>query len=114
MERSRWAAYGDLAWTDTVVSSPEEARQETEYFGELIRSNSRIEVKTLLHLGCGAGMNDFTFKREFDVKGVDVSEGMLEIARKLNPRFDISVATCEISPLRRPSTPSPSPTASDI
>lgn len=85
MERSRWAAYGDLAWTDTVVSSPEEARQETEYFCELIRSNSRIEVKTLLHLGCGAGMNDFTFKREFDVTGVDVSEGMLEIARKLNP-----------------------------
>lgn len=30
-------------------------------------------------------MNDFTFKREFDVTGVDVSEGMLEIARKLNP-----------------------------
>jgi len=86
MERSRWVAYGDLAWTDTVVSSPEEARQDTEYFVELIRSNSQIEVKTLLHLGCGAGFNDFTFKREFDVTGVDVSEGMLEIARKLNPQ----------------------------
>lgn len=85
MERSRWLAYGDLAWTDTVVSSPEEARQDTEYFVELIRSNSQIEVKNLHHLGCGAGFNDFTFKREFDVTGVDISEGMLEIARKLNP-----------------------------
>ena len=84
MERSQWLAYSELAWTDRVVSSPEDAREETEYFCELIRSNSRIEVRTLLHLGCGAGMNDFTFKREFVVTGVDVSEGMLEIARKLN------------------------------
>ncbi|UEC42291.1 MAG: Methyltransferase type 11 [Methanothrix sp.] len=85
MERSEWLAYGDLAWTDTVVSSPEDVREDTEYFCELIRSNSRIEVKTLLHLGCGAGFNDFTFKREFVVTGVDVSEGMLKMARKLNP-----------------------------
>ena len=85
MERSQWLAYDDLAWTDTVVSSPEDAREETEYICELIRSNSRIEVKTLLHLGCGAGFNDFTFKREFVVTGVDVSEGMLKMARKLNP-----------------------------
>jgi SAM-dependent methyltransferase len=42
-------------------------------------------VRTLLHLGCGAGGNDYTFKKHYMVTGVDISENMLEIARRLNP-----------------------------
>ena len=83
--RTNWRAYGDLAWTESILTSPDEYAEETGYFGKIIQDHSRIEVKTLLHLGCGAGVNDHTFKKSFEVTGVDVSEGMLEIARKLNP-----------------------------
>ena len=50
-----------------------------------IKRHAKIEAKTLLHLGCGAGFNDFTFKRYFKITGVDISKEMLEIAEKLNP-----------------------------
>ena len=80
-----WIAYNDLAWVDTVVGAPEEYVDETELFVGLIRDHSLHAPATLLHLGCGAGGNDFTFKRHFTVTGVDVSPGMLEIARRVNP-----------------------------
>lgn len=50
-----------------------------------IKEHSVNKVKTLLHLGCGAGGNDYIFKRYYQVTGVDISEKMLEIARDLNP-----------------------------
>lgn len=54
-------------------------------FSRVIREHSRIEVKTLLHIGCGAGHNDYVFKKHFEVIGIDNSEEMLKLARKLNP-----------------------------
>jgi predicted TPR repeat methyltransferase len=44
-------------------------------------------VTCALHLGCGAGGHDFHFKQHFSVTGVDLSEGMLEIAKKTNPEI---------------------------
>ena len=87
MTQTKWLAYNDLAWTDLIITSPEECREETEYFVKAIRDHSQIEVQTLLHLGCGAGIYDYTFKRHFNVTGVDMSEGMLDIARTLNPEI---------------------------
>jgi len=83
--RTKWLAYNDLAWTEPIVAPPEEYTEETELFTKVIKEHSKIEVKTLLHLGCGAGGNDYTFKKHFKVTGVDISENMLEIARRLNP-----------------------------
>jgi len=39
-------------------------------------------------LGCGAGQNDFFFKKSFQVTGVDLSRSMLRQAKKLNPEAD--------------------------
>jgi len=83
--RTKWLAYNDLAWTEPIVAPPEEYTEETELFTKVIKEHSKIEAKTLLHLGCGAGGNDYTFKKHFKVIGVDISENMLEIARRLNP-----------------------------
>jgi len=47
-------------------------------------STPLIEVRTLLHLGCGGGHHDYTLKEHFEVTGVDVSESMLGLARGLN------------------------------
>lgn len=85
MEKHEWPSYSELAWTEPIIAPPEEYEEETELFIKVIKEHSRIEPNTLLHLGCGAGGNDYTFKMHFKVTGVDISEGMLEIARKQNP-----------------------------
>ncbi len=85
MDAPPWMAYNQLAWVDTVVASPADCAEETGLYVRLIRDRSRSVPAKLLHLGCGAGANDFTFKRHFAVTGVDLSPGMLEIARRVNP-----------------------------
>lgn len=85
---NKWLSYSDLAWTELIISSPEEYRKETESFCKAIINNSKTKPKTLLHLGCGAGINDHTFKKHFKVTGVDISNEMLKIARKLNPEVN--------------------------
>ncbi|MGE5549954.1 MAG: class I SAM-dependent methyltransferase, partial [Bacteroidota bacterium] len=85
MRTDGWLAYDDLAWTESIIAPPAEYAAETEFYTRLIKENSRIEVKTLLHLGSGAGGNDHTFKRHFRVTGVDISPRMLAIARAANP-----------------------------
>ena len=82
---TEWRAYTDMAWTETILTSPDEYAEETRLLVNTIKEHSKIEVKTLLHLGCGAGGNDYTFKRHYQVTGVDISEKMLEIARDPNP-----------------------------
>jgi SAM-dependent methyltransferase len=80
--------YGDLAWTWPIISPPEDYIEEAEGFVRLIREYARIPVMTLLDLGCGGGHNDATFKRHFQVVGMDVSEAMLSLARSLNPEVE--------------------------
>jgi len=83
--RTKWLAYSELAWTEPIIAPSDDYAKETELFSNVIKEQAKIEVKTLLHLGCGAGGNDYTFKKHFKVTGVDISENMLEIARRLNP-----------------------------
>jgi len=80
--------YGDLAWTWPIISPVEDYIEETELFGKLIKEHSTIEVNTLLHLGCGGGHNDYTFKKHFKVTSLDISEDMLTLAKKLNPEVN--------------------------
>lgn len=80
--------YHDLSWIWPIVSPPEDYVEETEFFCRTIKENSTVDVKTLLHLGCGGGRNDYTFKKHFDVTGVDISEEMLRMAKELNPDAD--------------------------
>ena len=90
--------YHDLSWIWPIVSPPEEYAEETECFTRVIKEHAQIEVKTLLHLGCGGGRNDYTFKKYFDVTGVDLSEEMLSLARELNP--DVNYHTGDMRSLR--------------
>ena len=80
--------YSDLAWTWPIISPVGNYIEETELFSKLIKEHSKIEVKTLLHLGCGGGHNDYTFKKHFKVTSVDISEDMLTLAKKLNPEVN--------------------------
>ena len=77
--------YNKLCWLWPVISPPQEYIEETEFFSKLISSHDSLKVKTLLHLGCGGGHNDFTFKKYFKLTGIDISKNMLKLARTLNP-----------------------------
>ena len=77
--------YHDLSWIWPIVSPPEDYVEETEFFSRVIKERTEIDVRSLLHLGCGGGRNDFTFRKHFDVTGVDISEEMLKLAKELNP-----------------------------
>jgi len=77
--------YHDLSWIWPIVSPPEDYVEETEFFCRVINEEAKLNVRSLLHLGCGGGRNDFTFQKNFAVTGVDISEEMLELAKKLNP-----------------------------
>ena len=79
--------YRDLAWTWPIISPPEEYIEEAEEFYRILRGRAQIEVKTLLDLGCGGGHNDYTLKKHAEVTGVDLSEDMLALARRLNPEI---------------------------
>ena len=68
MKTTTWRVYSDLAWTESIISSPEEYGEDTELLCKAINEHSNIEARTLLHLGCGAGGNDYTFKKHFKVK----------------------------------------------
>ena len=87
-QKIKWLSYDELAWTEPIITSPEDYAGECEFYVNLIQENSRIETKSLLHLGCGAGGYDYTFKKHFKVTGVDISERMLDIARKTNPEVE--------------------------
>ncbi len=85
---SPWIAYNELAWTDNLLAEPAECEAEAEGVVDMIMRHSASPPRTLLHLGCGAGAHDSTFKRHFGVTGVDISRGMLDIACARHPEIE--------------------------
>ena len=77
--------YNDLNWTWPLISHEENYVEAAERIMKAVRENSGAEVKTVLHIGCGGGGHDHTLKKSFELTAVDLSEEMLEHARKLNP-----------------------------
>jgi SAM-dependent methyltransferase len=80
--------YGDLSWAWPIISPPENYADEARQFMEAIEINVIGQAKTILDLGCGGGHNDFHLKKKFRVTGIDVSQGMLNNARALNPEVE--------------------------
>ncbi|KPJ68336.1 hypothetical protein AMJ44_06705 [candidate division WOR-1 bacterium DG_54_3] len=87
-KKNQQRLYKDLAWVWPIISPLEDYAADSERFCKIIKENAKIEVKTMLHLGCGGGRNDHTFKKHFKVTGVDISQEMLEQAKKLNPEIN--------------------------
>ncbi|MBN1270776.1 MAG: class I SAM-dependent methyltransferase [Candidatus Aminicenantes bacterium] len=85
---STWKAYNDLAWTEDLLADPAAYEDEVNVYIDLIKRTAAEPPRTLLHLGSGAGGHDTTFKRHFTVTGVDLSLGMLNIARARHPEIE--------------------------
>ncbi|NOQ54770.1 MAG: methyltransferase domain-containing protein [Thermoplasmata archaeon] len=80
--------YDDLVWTWPLISHPASTEREARLLSEFIKGRAVGPVETLLHLGSGGGHMDFTLKEQFQVTGVDLSEGMAGHARTLNPEAE--------------------------
>jgi SAM-dependent methyltransferase len=77
--------YRDLADWWPVLSAPEDYAEEAEFYRKVIMAEAAIPPKTLLELGCGGGNNASHLKKHFLMTLVDLSPGMLEVSRNLNP-----------------------------
>ncbi len=84
-EKEQRRMYSDLVWTWPIISPKEDYIPEADEFYKAVKKHSKIPAKTLLHLGCGGGHLDYTFKKYYQVTSVDISKGMLGLAKKLNP-----------------------------
>lgn len=82
-----WTVYNDLAWTEHILAPPESYKDEAWIYIKSLKDHVPGDNPTMLHLGCGAGGYDFHFKKHFSVTGIDLSEGMLEIAKATNPEI---------------------------
>ncbi len=74
---NKYSQYYDLLYKD------KDYKGETDYIESLINKYSQNQVKTILDLGCGTGRHDSLLtERGYTVTGIDLSEQMIEIARK--------------------------------
>ncbi|MBW3572355.1 MAG: class I SAM-dependent methyltransferase [Gemmatimonadetes bacterium] len=81
--------YDDLASWWPLMSAPEEYAHEAEFYGRALIEACARPPRTLLELGSGGGNNASYLKARFDrTVLVDLSPGMLEVSRRLNPECE--------------------------
>lgn len=79
--------YDDLAVWWPLISPSGEYAEEAAFIATVLRSAS-IPVREVLELGSGGGHNAVHLKATFAMTLVDLSEGMLDVSRRLNPECD--------------------------
>lgn len=77
--------YSEIADWWPLLSSPEEYEEEAGFFTRALIETAGDSTKTVLELGSGGGNNASYMKKEFEMTLVDLSPGMLEVSKKLNP-----------------------------
>lgn len=80
--------YHEIADWWPVLSAPEEYAEEAELYREALVTAASAPIHTLLELGSGGGSNASHLKKHFQMTLVDLSPGMLEVSRKLNPECE--------------------------
>ncbi len=77
--------YEDLVHLWPFLSPPEDYAEEAKHWREILRAKLGSGKHHILELGVGGGNNLSHLTGEFKATAVDISEGMLEHSRKLNP-----------------------------
>jgi SAM-dependent methyltransferase len=80
--------YGELASWFHLLSSPPDYAEEAEFARKLITDASSTTAATVLELGSGGGNNASHLKLHFKMSLADLSEGMLDLSRGLNPECE--------------------------
>ncbi len=81
------ADYYDAMYVDSIGYE-----NECNQVVELARKYGKMSDTGLLDIACGTGEQAKILARHFDVIGLDLSEGMVEIARKKVPKAEFHVA----------------------
>jgi SAM-dependent methyltransferase len=80
--------YTDLSDWWPVMSDPAHYDEEAAIFKDAIEQTSTIPVREVLELGSGGGNNASHLKEYWKLTLVDLSPGMLEVSRDLNPECE--------------------------
>src|ERR671921_2525159 len=77
--------YGELAGWWPLLSAPATYAEEAGIYRRLLVEAADRPPETVLELGSGGGNNASHLKAHFRLTLVDLSPGMLEVSRELNP-----------------------------
>jgi SAM-dependent methyltransferase len=80
--------YGELASWWPLFSAPEDYAEEAAFYESRLLEACEPPARTLLELGSGGGNNASYLKARFQTTLVDLSPGMLEVSRALNPECE--------------------------
>lgn len=80
--------YSEFAAWWPLLSAPEDYEEEAVFYYKLLAGASTIPLREVLELGSGGGNNASHLKAHFRMTLTDVSPGMLEVSRKLNPECE--------------------------
>lgn len=81
--------YDELAAWWPLMSAPEDYAEEAEFYGRTLVEACARPPRTLLELGSGGGNNASFMKARFhETVLADLSAGMLEVSRRLNPECE--------------------------
>lgn len=80
--------YDELAEWWPLLSHPDDYEEEAGVFVDAIKTTSRRDVREVLELGSGGGNNASFMKKHWKMTLVDLSAGMLDVSRRLNPECE--------------------------
>jgi SAM-dependent methyltransferase len=80
--------YGDLAAWWPLFSAPADYAEEAAFYRRTLVEASERPPAAVLELGSGGGNNASHLKAHFRLTLVDLSPGMLEVSRALNPECE--------------------------
>ena len=84
--------YENLAHWWPLFSAPQDYEEEASIYGDLLAEACDSRIDTLLELGCGGGNNALYMKQRFgQLTLTDLSEGMVDVSRELNPECEHAV-----------------------
>jgi SAM-dependent methyltransferase len=80
--------YSEFASWFHLLSAPADYAEEAEFARKTLVEASTRPIQTVLELGSGGGNNASHLKRSFKMTLVDLSSGMLDLSREINPQCE--------------------------
>jgi len=80
--------YHELAEWFHLLTAPAEYAEEAEFYTRKLIEACDGPPRTILELGSGGGNNASHMKAKFEMTLTDLSQGMLELSRSLNPECE--------------------------
>lgn len=80
--------YGDLAAWFHLITAPADYAEEAAFYRKTLIDACDRPPETLLELGSGGGNNASHLKAHFTMTLVDLSPGMLDVSRTINPELE--------------------------